>query len=97
MQQFDVNKRFHLIARRRDNNQDEILFEFNEEFQFHYYMSEVDKEKYKDADIIEKLGNQYPISRMPCEFKDNTPYFEKYKKRELKKKWLIYWKKLKKY
>jgi hypothetical protein len=34
---------------------------------------------------------------MPCEFKDNTPYFEKYKKRELKKKWLIYWKKLKKY
>ena len=86
MQQFDVNKRFHLIARRRDNNQDELLFEFNEEFQFHYYMGKVDKEKYKEADIIERLGYDYPISRMPCEFKDNRTYFEKYKKLERAKK-----------
>ena len=86
MQQFDLTKRFHLVARRRDDNKDELLFEFNEEYQFHYYMSEVDKVKYKDADIIEKLGYDYPISRMPCEFRDNTPYFEKYKKLERKKK-----------
>ena len=82
---FDKNKRFHLVARRRDDNQDEILFEFNEEYQFHYYMDEVDKEKYKDADIIERLGNQYPISRMPCEFPDHTPYFKKLEKSKNKK------------
>ena len=81
MQQFDITKRFHLVARRRDNNQDELLFEFNEEYQFHYYMGEVDKEKYKDADIIERLGYDYPISRMPCEFKDHTPYFEKVRRK----------------
>ena len=82
MIQFDTNKRFHLIARRRDNNQDELLFEFNEEFQFYYYMSEVDKEKYKEAMILECLGYDYPINRMSCEFPDNAPYF---KRKELKK------------
>ena len=81
MIQFDTNKRFHLVARKRDNNQDELLFEFNEEYQFHYYMGEVDKEKYKEADIIERLGYDYPISRMPCEFNDYRPYFEIHKKR----------------
>ncbi len=85
MQQLDLTKRFHLVARKREDNQDELLYEFDDERQFHYYMGLVDKIKYKDADIIEKLGYDYPISRMPCEFKDNTPYFEKVKKLEKKK------------
>lgn len=81
MQQFDVNKRFHLVARRKDNNQDEILFEFNEDYNFYYYMGMVDKEEYKSAIILECLGYDYPINRMSCEFPDNTPYF---KERRLK-------------
>ena len=42
-------------------------------------------EEYKSAIILECLGYDYPINRMSCEFPDNTPYFEKYKKKELKK------------
>ena len=82
MVQFDINKRFHLVARRRDNNQDELLFEFNEDYQFHYYMGEVDKEKYKEAIILERLGYDYPINRMSCEFKDYRPYTRKLVKHE---------------
>lgn len=73
-------KRFHLIARNR-NNQDEVLFEFNEEYNFYYYMGMVDKEKYKSAIILECLGYDYPVNRMSCEFPDNKPYF---KERRLK-------------
>lgn len=85
MQQFDVNKRFHLVARRRDNNQDVVLFEFDEEYNFYYYIGMVDKEEYKSAIILECLGYDYPINRMSVEFPDNTPYF---KRKELKK-WKI--------
>ena len=81
MQQFDLTKRFHLVARTRDNY-DILLKEFNDERQFHYYMGKVSKEKYQEAMILECLGNQYPINRMSCEFPDNRPYFEKYKRLE---------------
>ena len=76
--------RFHLIARTRDNK-DIVLFEFNEDYNFYYYMSQVDPEIYKEAMILECYNGMYPINRMSKEFGDNTPYFEKYKKKELKK------------
>jgi hypothetical protein len=84
MQQFDVNKRFHLIARRRDNNQDEILFEFDEEFNMNYYMDLVDETIYKSAAILD-YSTQYPTCPMSREFPDYTPYFDKIKKLERKK------------
>ena len=84
MQQFDLTKRFHLVAKTKEN-QERLLKEFDDERQFHYYMGKVNKEEYKEAMILECLGNQYPINRMSVEFPDNTPYFEKYKKKELKK------------
>ena len=75
--------RYHLIARTRDNK-DELLYEFNEDFNMNYYMGLVDKEYYKSAVILD-YSTYYPTCAMSCEFPDNTPYFEKYKKRELKK------------
>lgn len=38
--------RYKLIARDKENK-DEVLFEFNEDFNLHYYMSLVDKTIYK--------------------------------------------------
>lgn len=81
MQQFDYTKRFHLVARTWDN-QERLLKEFDDERQFHYYMGEVNKEEYKEAMILECLGNQYPINRMSCEFQDYTPYFEKVRRKK---------------
>ena len=78
------NTRFHLVARTRDNK-DVVLFEFNEDYNFYYYMSQVDPEIYKEAMILECYNGMYPINRMSVEFPNNTPYFEKYKKKELKK------------
>ena len=75
------NTRFHLVARTRENK-DVVLFEFNEDFNFYFYMSQVDPEIYKEAMILECLGYDYPINRMSCEFPDNAPYF---KRKELKK------------
>ena len=80
MQQFDYTKRFHLLARTWDN-QERLLKEFDDERQFHYYMGEVNKNEYKEAMILECLGNQYPINRMSCEFQDHTPYFEKVRRK----------------
>ncbi|MBQ3298617.1 MAG: hypothetical protein IJA94_06605 [Bacilli bacterium] len=79
MQQFN-NKRFHLIARTKEN-QDVVLFEFDEDFNFYYYMSQVDSDIYKEAMILECYNGMYPINRMSVEFPDNTPYFEKAKKK----------------
>ena len=76
--------RFHLIARTKDNK-DELLYEFNEDFNLNYYMSLVDKDYYKSAVILD-YSTQYPTCPMNREFRDNTPYFEKYKKLERKKK-----------
>lgn len=81
MQQFDYTKKFHLLARTWDN-QERLLKEFDDERQFHYYMGEVNKEEYKEAMILECLGNQYPINRMSCEFQDHTPYFEKVRRKK---------------
>ncbi len=75
--------RYKLIARDKENK-DEVLFEFNEDFNMNYYMGLVDKTIYKSAVILD-YSTQYPTCPMSCEFRDNTPYFEKYKKRELKK------------
>ena len=83
MQQFDYTKRFHLVARTKDNK-DELLYEFNEDFNLNYYMGLVDKDYYKSAVILD-YSTQYPTCPMNSEFPDNTPYFEKYKKKELKK------------
>ena len=78
------NTRFHLVARTRDYK-DVVLFDFNEEYNFSYYMSQVDPEIYQSASILECKNGLPPINRMSREFRDNTPYFKKYKKRELKK------------
>ena len=78
------NTRFHLVARTKENK-DEVLFEFNEDFNFYFYMSQVDPEIYKEAMILECYNGMYPINRMSVEFPDNTPYFKKYKRKELKK------------
>ena len=75
--------RYHLIARTKDNK-DELLYEFNEDFNLNYYMSLVDKDYYKSAVILD-YSTSYPRCAMSCEFPDNTPYFEKYKRKELKK------------
>jgi hypothetical protein len=75
--------RYKLIARDKENK-DEVLFEFNEDFDMNYYMGLVDKTIYKSAVILD-YSTQYPTCPMSREFRDNTPYFEKYKKRELKK------------
>lgn len=72
--------RYHLIARTKDN-EDELLYEFNEDFNLNYYMSLVDKEYYKSAVILD-YSTYYPTCAMSCEFRDNTPYF---KRKELKK------------
>jgi len=50
-----------------------------------YYMGLVDKTIYKSAVILD-YSTQYPTCPMNREFRDNTPYFEKYKKLERKKK-----------
>lgn len=81
MQQFDLTKRFHLVARTKEN-QERLLKEFDDERQFHYYMGEVNKQEYKEAMILECLGIQYPINRMSCEFPDHTPYFKKLERRK---------------
>jgi hypothetical protein len=76
--------RYKLIARDKENK-DEVLYEFNEDFNLNYYMSLVDKDYYKSAVILD-YSNYYPTCAMSCEFRDNTPYFDKVKKLERKKK-----------
>lgn len=78
------NTRFHLVARTKENK-DIVLFEFNEDYNFYYYMSQVDPNIYQSAMILEFNLSDYPINRMSVEFPDNTPYFKKYKRKELKK------------
>ena len=45
-------------------------------------MSMVDQKEYKEAMIIEFDKDGVPHNKMNCEFRDNTPYFEKHKKLE---------------
>lgn len=75
------NTRFHLIARTKENK-DVVLFEFNEDYNFYYYMSQVDPEIYKEAMILECYNGMYPINIMSCEFQDHTPYFEKVRRKK---------------
>ena len=82
MQQFDYTKRFHLVARTKDNK-DELLYEFNEDFNLNYYMGLVDKDYYKSAVILD-YSTQYPTCTMSCEFKDKTPYIKKLTKSKRK-------------
>jgi hypothetical protein len=82
MQQLDLTKRFHLLARRRSTNQDELITEFNDEKQLYSQLDLVNQEEYKEASILEfTKDNVFPTCRMYVEFKDNRPYFEKIKKR----------------
>ena len=76
--------RFHLIARNKDNK-DILLYEFNEDFNINYYMGLVDKTIYKSVVILD-YSTKYPTCPMSIEFPDYTPYFEKYKKLERKRK-----------
>jgi hypothetical protein len=62
----------------------EILFEFDEEFNMNYYMDLVDETIYKSAAILD-YSTQYPTCPMSREFPDYTPYFDKIKKLERKK------------
>lgn len=82
MQQLDLTKRFHLLARRRSTNQDELITEFNDEKQLYSQLDLVNQEEYKEASILEfTRDSKFPTCRMYVEFKDNRPYFEKIKKR----------------
>lgn len=82
MQQLDLTKRFHLLARRRSTNQDELITEFNDEQQVYSQLDLVNQEEYKEASILEfTKDSKFPTCRMYVEFKDNRPYFEKIKKR----------------
>lgn len=82
MQQLDLTKKFHLLARRRSTNQDELITEFNDEALLYSKMDLVNQEEYKEASILEfTKDNKFPICRMYVEFKDKRPYFEKVKKR----------------
>lgn len=64
---------FKLIARRRKDNVDEFLYTFYDERQFYYMLNQVDKEKYKEASILE-YENEYsiPVLKMYCEFKKES-------------------------
>jgi hypothetical protein len=76
--------RYKLIARDKENN-DEVLYEFNEDFNMNYYMGLVDKTIYKSVVILD-YSTKYPTCPMSIEFPDNTPYFETHKKLERKRK-----------
>lgn len=62
---------YKLIARRRDNNQDEFLKEFYDSNQFYYMLDQVDQEIYKEGSILEyKDNNVFPELKMYVEFKE---------------------------
>lgn len=64
---------YKLIARRRDNNQDEFLKEFYDSRQFYYMLDQVDQEIYKEASILEYKDNSvFPELKMYVEFKENV-------------------------
>ena len=77
--------RFKLTARNRETHQDEIISEFNDEFQFDYMLDKVNSQKYESAMIIEHT-RQFPICRKYVEYQDYRPYFEIHKKLERKKR-----------
>lgn len=64
---------YKLIARRRKDNVDEFLYKFYDERQFYYMLDKVDKEKYKEASILEyENENSIPVLKMYSEFKKET-------------------------
>ena len=81
MQEMNRNIKFHLIARTYENI-DVLLYEFNDDRQFYFYMDQVDKDKYKSAMILERLGYDYPTNVMYAEFERSLKHIKEVKKLE---------------
>lgn len=72
---------FEIWARERETNKDIRMGFFWDERQFDFEIDKIDRKKYKEVMI---MNEEFRCVKF-VEFKDFTPYFEKYKKRELKK------------
>lgn len=71
--------RFKLSAKNKETKKNVTLQWFDDENMFDTMLDTVDSEIYQDAMILEMTGI-FPVCRKYKEFKDYTPYFEKYKK-----------------
>lgn len=68
---------YKLFARSRETTKYEWLCDFYDKRQFHYMCDTVDKTKYSEVMITDESEMHNLFS---YEFKDYTPYFEKYGK-----------------